>query len=290
MRAIGLLAAVSLTGCVTHTADVTSKPAVPAPQVEPPVAMTTDFAIPVLMYHRICDLTPREARSPLMRDLSVPPAEFDRQIAYLKEEGFKFLLVSEVEQALREGTPLPVKAVAITMDDGYRDNFTEAFPILQKHGARATIFMVTNNFDRPERLAWSDAHIMKRGPVAFQSHTVSHPDLTILADEKLRFELEESKRILETGLGVTIISLAYPAGAFDPRVVIATERAGYLAGWKKGGGAVQPTSASRPFELPRIRVHGRTDLAKFKARVGSGLEIQRQREGADPGLPKTMVR
>ena len=156
------------------------------------------------------------------------------------------------------------------MDDGYRDNFTEAFPILQKYGARSTIFMVTNNFDRPERLAWNEARQMVASDMEFQSHSVSHPDLTILADQPLRDELVNSKEILQKGLATSITSLAYPGGAFNEKVVIAVEKAGYLSAWKKGGGPLQPQNATDPYKLPRVRIHGKTDFAKFKLRATKG--------------------
>lgn len=256
-----------------------AQPAAPAP-TEPAPKLTKNFAVPVLMYHRVTDLTPKEARSPLLRDLTVSPQDFEAQVKFLREHGYTFLHVSEVEEALRLGRELPEKAVALTLDDGYRDNFTEAFPILQKYGAKATVFMVTNNFGRPERLAWDDAKAMSAGRVGFQSHTVSHPDLTALSDSDLTAELANSKQILEQGLGVRVTSLAYPAGAFDDRVVEFVSRTGYEAAWKKGGGAVQPQHSSEPFRLPRIRVHGRTDMEKFKQRVRSGVEIIAMRERA----------
>ncbi|MEZ5163649.1 MAG: polysaccharide deacetylase family protein [Fimbriimonadaceae bacterium] len=272
MRAWILLPIVCVaTGCATAPEPVVVKEPFGPPA--PEIAMTQDFAIPVLMYHRVCDLTPEEAKSPILRDLSVSPKDFEQQVVLMKQEGFTFLHVSEIEKALIEGKPLPEKAVAITLDDGYRDNFTEAFPILKKYNVKATIFMVTNNFDRPNRLSWSDARTMNSQAVSFQSHTVSHPDLTLASDEALRHELVESKLILEKGLDSTVTSVAYPAGAFDRRVSIAAEDAGYLAAWKKGGGTVQPYCAANPYELPRIRVHGRTDIDKFRQRLMSGTEI-----------------
>lgn len=278
MRRVSLLAvALGLVSACDSPQPVTRR-AVPPPEPAPSVRLTKAFAVPVLMYHRVTDLTPKEARSPFLRDLSVSPADFEAQVKYLKEDGFTFLYVSEVEEALEKGRELPEKAVAITLDDGYRDNFTEAFPILQKYGAKATVFMVTNNLGRPARLGWDDAKTMVAGDVGFQSHTVSHPDLTTQSDSVLQFELESSKQILESGLGIRVTSLAYPAGAHDDRVVEFLSRAGYEAAWKKGGGAVQPHHAEDPYRLPRIRVHGRTDMPKFKQRVRSGVEIIAMRE------------
>lgn len=255
---------------------------IPEPVViEPAVPMTHDFAVPVLMYHRITDLTPEESRSPLLRDLSVSPADFEEQLKFLRENDFVFLHVSDVERALREGKPLPERAVAITMDDGYQDNFSQALPLLQKYEAKATVFMVTNNFGRAARLSWPEAKEMHKQKVSFESHSVSHPDLTAISDGQLWDELVDSKHILETGLGIEVRSIAYPAGAYDSDVVAAVERAGYFAGWKKGGGPVMPGNSAELYELPRIRVHGQTDLEKFKARVMSGVYIIAEQRSRD---------
>jgi peptidoglycan/xylan/chitin deacetylase (PgdA/CDA1 family) len=113
------------------------------------------------MYHRICNLTEREARSPLMRDLTVSPANFEAQVCYLVENGFAILSVKEVEDALREGRPLPERAVALTMDDGYRDDFTCAFHILRKYGVPATVFLVTSVVGDGRHLSWDDARVMQ---------------------------------------------------------------------------------------------------------------------------------
>src|SRR5262249_51643809 len=128
----------------TLSSEVAPAPPVPTVDPPPPVPVTREFAVPVLMYHRICDLTPREVRSPLLRDLTVAPADLGRQMSYLVENGFALLLAREVEDAVREGKPLPEKAVAVTMDDGYKDNFEQAFPILDRYGLPATIFLVTS--------------------------------------------------------------------------------------------------------------------------------------------------
>ena len=125
----------------------------PAPQPARPVTMIEAFAVPVLMYHRVSDLTEAEARSPLMRDLTVAPKDFEEQIRYLVDNGFTFLLARDVEQAVREHRSLPEKAVAITLDDGYKDNFEHAYPILRKYNVPATIFLVTNRSGR-RGLSW----------------------------------------------------------------------------------------------------------------------------------------
>jgi peptidoglycan/xylan/chitin deacetylase (PgdA/CDA1 family) len=244
---------------------------------KPAVKRTRQFAVPVLMYHRVCDLTPDQARSPLVRDLTVSPADFEEQVKYLADNGFTFLLAGEVEDALLNDKPLPEKAVAITMDDGYSDNFENAFPILRKYGASATIFLVTNNFGRPGRLSWDQVLEMEKKRIGYGSHTVTHPDLTTLSVDGVRMELRESKRVLESQLSSPITSVAYPAGKYNDLVASEAREAGYLAGWKKGGGPVEPHHAADIYLLPRVRVHGKTAMTDFHRKVWSGRQVQRMR-------------
>ncbi len=235
----------------------------------PPAPMTAQFAVPVLMYHRISDLTEREARSPLMRDLTVSPRDFEAQIRYLVANGFTFLFARDVEQAVREHRPLPEKAVALTMDDGYRDNFEQAFPILRKYNVPATLFLVTSTVDTAGHVTWDEVRYMQPQGVGYGSHTVTHADLTTLPLARLDYELCESKRVLEGKLLERITAVAYPAGKYNQTVAARAEAAGYLAGWKKGGGPVQP--GQDRFLLPRVRVHGRTTMKDFKRKVWSGV-------------------
>lgn len=248
--------------------EIDSPSRVPA-ESAPPVARTADFAVPVLMYHRICDLTPIERLNELTRDLTVSPADFESQILHLKENGFSFLLASEVERAVKARTPLPEKAVCLTMDDGYKDNFEHAFPILLRYGIPATIFLVTNTVGTDRHLTWEEVNIMHREKVGFGSHTVHHYDLPGLSITQMDYELRESRRVIESRLVETVSAVAYPSGRYNETVVERARLAGYLAGWKKGGGPVQP--GANMFLLPRVRVNGGTTMKDFRRKVWSGV-------------------
>ena len=246
-------------------------PVTPAPS---PV-VTADFAVPVLMYHRICNLTPAEECSPLLRDLTVAPTAFDQQMAYLAANGFYVVTVEEIADALREHRSLPEKAIAITMDDGYRDNFSDAFPILQRYHFPATEFLVTATLQTPGHLAWRDIAEM-RPLFNFQSHTVHHFDLTVLPPAELIAELAGAKATLEAALRVSITHLAYPSGAYNDTVMAAARACGYQFAWKKGGGPVTPRDD--PYMLPRVRVRGDTTMEDFARLAWSG--VYRERMGA----------
>jgi peptidoglycan/xylan/chitin deacetylase (PgdA/CDA1 family) len=221
------------------------------------------------MYHRIDNLTPQESRNELLRDLTVSPQDFEQQVSYLAANGFTFLTVDQVQNALLSGSPLPEKAVAISMDDGYKDNFEKAFPILKKYNACATIFLVTSTIGTPKHLTWPDIDTMHTQSVGYGSHTVSHLDLTTLPRPRLDYELCESKRIVESHFNQQIGSIAYPSGEWNDLVVERTRSAGYLSGWKKGGGPVEP--GNDPLLLPRVRVRGVSTMEDFQRMVWSGV-------------------
>jgi peptidoglycan/xylan/chitin deacetylase (PgdA/CDA1 family) len=252
------------------------KAPLPPPKPDARLPLTPRFAVPVLMYHRVADLTEKEARSPLMRDLTVSPANFEQQIKHLVENGFTFLLARDVEAAVKAGHPLPEKAVAITLDDGYKDNFEQAFPILRKYRVPATIFLVTNTVDTPKHLTWDEVVIMHRAEVGYGSHTVNHYELPSLTQPQMDYELRESKRVIEEKLFERITAVAYPSGKYNRLVASRAEAAGYLAGWKKGGGPVQP--GADMYLLPRVRVNGGSTMADFRRKVWSGVYVISERK------------
>lgn len=83
--------------------------------------------------------------------LAVAPADFDQQCAYLKQH-YNVLSLDEMVERLSNNSAMPPKAVALTFDDGYLDNYTQAFPILQRHGLNATFYVTTNCIDNREIL------------------------------------------------------------------------------------------------------------------------------------------
>ena len=101
------------------------------------------IGVPVLNYHQV--------NSEENDMLSVPVEEFEAQMAYLEESGYTTITPDQLRDFLTDGTPLPEKPVLITFDDGYKDNYTNAFPILKKHHMTATIFLVTDYIGRFEQ-------------------------------------------------------------------------------------------------------------------------------------------
>lgn len=107
--------------------------------------------------------------------------------------------------------------------------------------------------------------------MGYGSHTVHHYELTSLTVPQIDFELLESKRVIEEKLIERITAVAYPSGKYNRIVAERTQAAGYQAGWKKGGGPVEP--GQDMYLLPRVRVHGRTTMSDFRRKVWSGVYV-----------------
>lgn len=160
--------------------------------------------VPVLNYHKI---------DTLHHSLSLSPQEFEDQIRYLHESGYTGITPDQLMAHHKYGRGLPEKPVLITFDDGYADNYTNAFPILKKYGFTATIFLVTGKMGRdPNFLSWEQAREMQQAGFVFGSHTVNHVVLTEMATEAALAELTGSAQDMERELGVRPKYFAYQIG------------------------------------------------------------------------------
>ncbi len=102
----------------------------------------------ILMYHRVTDLVPDTY------NLAVSPAHFAEHVQILRRRCTPMPLI-ELIDALTTGT-LPKRAVAVTFDDGYYDNYSEAAPLLQAAGIPATVFVASGYVDSQREFWWDE--------------------------------------------------------------------------------------------------------------------------------------
>ena len=194
-------------------------------------------ASPFLLYHKIAG-PPPDAR---IRGGYTPLKKFARQMAFLKKEGFAFYTASEMIEHLRQHGKFPSKGLSITFDDGWKDNYENAFPVMRELGIKATIFLIPACVGQVSNKALSEgelprAHLsqaeileMSRHGIEFGSHTVNHKLLHQIPAADIKFELEESKKQVAELVGEPCRVVAYPGGHFNETAVRAAEAAGYLA-------------------------------------------------------------
>ena len=166
-------------------------------------------AIPVLNYHSVSDVPVG------IGILSVTADNFDKQMKYLMDNGYTPI-------HLNDNPIYYEKPVIITFDDGYADNYHVAYPILEKYNFKATIFVITGAVDTPGYL--TSGQIKSMPLVSFQSHTVSHRQLTELSEEQLLSELWESQIFLSRLTGKQAFALCYPYGKYNNQVIALTSR------------------------------------------------------------------
>jgi peptidoglycan/xylan/chitin deacetylase (PgdA/CDA1 family) len=226
-----------------------------------------ELVVPILMYHRINYVT---ASTPeITRHLTVDPADFARQMGWLKRHGYHTVTQRELFDALMCGDRLARKPIMITFDDGYRDAYRHAAPVLERLGMRATAYVITGRISGsdPSFLTWKQVRGLERRGVEVASHTVSHAGLTGLSDQAALNELVRSRKTLERKLGHRVPWLAYPYGDYDAHVESLARQAGYRLATTTVWGARQ--SARRPLGLERLRVLDSTHVSGLAAMLAA---------------------
>jgi peptidoglycan/xylan/chitin deacetylase (PgdA/CDA1 family) len=181
--------------------------------------------VPVICYHSI-NKDPSGKSS-----IIVSKEKFRQHLQTIKDEGYITLTIAELNDYLFKDKPIPEKSVVLTFDDGYRDNYTNAFPILKEFNMNATIFVISSYLDRDWYLTTQQIKELSDYGIDIESHTVSHVKLSTLSYESQLKELKNSKATLENITEKPVVSVAYPEGKFDENTKKATLEAGYSMGF-----------------------------------------------------------
>jgi peptidoglycan/xylan/chitin deacetylase (PgdA/CDA1 family) len=234
----------------------------------------------ILMYHMVSD----HRRGARFNKLRVSPRMFELQVRWLNENGWHFATVSE----LMHNRTLPEKTVAITLDDGYEDNYLQAYPVLKKYAAKATLYLVVDRFNRDwstnkkphhdsgelmREPKLSDAQVkemLASGLVELGGHTMTHANLVQLGREDKIREIVAARAELQKSFGQEINSFAYPFGIYDAQDVAICADAGFLSAVTTDEG-IDRDRFSNPFLLKRIKISGKDSMFAFKLRMKAGL-------------------
>jgi len=217
------------------------------------------------MYHHVAP--PPPDADAIRRDLSLSPEAFEEQLQYLVEEGHTSLALSDLVHHLARGAALPTKPIILTFDDGYRDVYVEAFPLLQEYGMIGTFFLITEFIDEAytEYLSWAQVREMHRAGMQFGSHSYSHPDLRGQSAEYLVWQIVGSQEAIEQRIQEPVRFFSYPSGRYDPSVIDVLHSAHFWGAVTTLQGMEQ--SSLHPFELRRIRIRGDETMLSFAAKL-----------------------
>lgn len=218
--------------------------------------------VPILMYHAIGEPIDN---SRINDALAVRVNDFKDQMQFLKNNGFTTIDFADLYNILNSQKP-PKNPILLTFDDGYLNNYQDAYPILKKYGFKGTFFIITNFVGSPVYMNWDQIKEMAFNDMDIESHTLSHPNLTILSFDQLNSELQGSKKTIEEKLDKRVFVICYPSGKYNDDVIIKAKGTGYLLGATTKPDITQ--NAPFPFELKRIRVSGHEDLSTFTGSLG----------------------
>jgi peptidoglycan/xylan/chitin deacetylase (PgdA/CDA1 family) len=228
-----------------------------------PVPLPDRARVPVLMYHYISEV-PANADQ-YRRDLTVTPASFRAQLQYLADAGFTPVTLTDVYLYLVEGLPLPDRPVVLTFDDGYRDAYEVAFPILLEYGFNGTFFVLATpaHYEWDQYLTWSQMREMADAGMEIQGHGRDHVDLRGRSYDFLVYQLLGIKEAIEFHIGRPARFFCYPSGEYDSAVIAVLESAGFWGAVTTEWGDTH--TREDLFVMPRIRMRGSTSLASFAA-------------------------
>ncbi len=218
-----------------------------------------EVMVPVIQYHMI-DVPSRASR---VRGGFTPPGRFARQMKYLKAHGFGFYTAAELIDHYRDRGEFPANGITVTFDDGCRDNYSNAFPVLRELGIKATIFLVPSVIgeisakplaqgEEPrEHLSRDEILEMAEHGIEFGSHTTNHRLLHELNPEEVKFEVADAKKQIEEMLQKPCKTLAYPAGFFSATVEKVVAEAGYTCAFSTVYGPKEPIDL---YALNRVEI------------------------------------
>ena len=191
---------------------------------------------------------------------SIKPETFDKQMAMFYKKGYRTISLTELVKIIKNKKNFPEKVFVITFDDGYENNYTNAFPVLKKYGFTATIFLnagAIGKFWKYPRSVQPEQHLSASQIkemseyLDFGSHTVNHPDLTKISENEILNELSESKKIIEKISKKTVVTFCYPFGSYNENVVMSVKKI-YEGACTTDAGLV--SNKSNPYLLPRVEL------------------------------------
>jgi peptidoglycan/xylan/chitin deacetylase (PgdA/CDA1 family) len=217
-------------------------------------------SIPILMYHSI--------EYEKGNELRLPVEKFREQMKYLKDKNYTTLNLDELYNFLVNNKAIPEKSVVITFDDGYEDNYKNAYPILKEFGFNACIFVITSTIDNDKSyLTSNQLRQMDANGIEIESHTLNHNDLSKLSYKDQIDTLEKSKEYIERTLNKKVKYIGYPFGKWNEDTIKATKKLGYSMAFTTIGGWAQKEEGI--YTLNRVYISSNFGISEFKRRLNN---------------------
>ena len=227
-------------------------------------------AVPALMYHSISEQSPGWPA-----DLCVKPAVFEEHLQFLKERGYNVVTARQAMILLKSGQNV-MNTVILTFDDGYEDNYTQAFPLLKKYGFRGNFFVIGKNVGKTfnqngiiKYMSFAQMKEMHQQGMEIGSHTMSHDPLAVIKPNFLPWEIYQPLNLFHEKMGFWISGIAFPNGSYNEAVIAEIRKyVKYEYGFSGVPGCnTLKIVRERPFEFRRAGVYDRGRGSKDVARA-----------------------
>jgi peptidoglycan/xylan/chitin deacetylase (PgdA/CDA1 family) len=243
------------------------------------------ITLPVLMYHSISD---NGSNNP------VPPSTFEKHMQYLDANGWTPITTTQLQNYINNKSDLPEKPILLTFDDGWKDNYDNAYKILNKYNFKGNFAIITGNVGEADRVSWDNLREMQKAGHEISSHSDKHCYLTVdkkdwqnenfrfadspisdvvanegcfnfydwrvLDTSRIRYEMKLSKEKLEKELGTQVNAIVYPYGKYNKQVMNIVEEVGYKFGFTTQGQNYNSVNLDSTFDIPRRGMYGSTPL------------------------------
>lgn len=239
---------------------------------------------PILAYHSI--------HPDRLDGINVTPKNFYSQMEWLAKHGYQGVSLFTLMQHIRSSPKQSTNLVAITFDDGYRDNLTFAWPILKDLGFNATVFIIAERVGTtvihnrewlikyptvPEAayyyLSWEEVQTLYNSGIEIGAHTCTHPYLDQIGYASQIYEIQQAKEIIEKRLERPVESFCYPAGHCTPDTIDIVRQAGYLQA------VVTPYKRDQIYQgyftLKRIGIYSTDSFWKFRLKISPLFDVVR---------------
>lgn len=198
-----------------------------------PAVSALEYRLPVLMYHGILSDDSKN-----LGEYVISVSEFESDLQYLLKNGYQTVGIGDVINYVKHGTDLPPKAVMITFDDGYYNNYVYAYPLLQQYSCRMVLAPICKWTDyyteedlsdvRYTHVKWNELLEMQNSGLveianhSYDLHTVGHGrqgtarkrgESTVAYQQILNADLQKAQERFTQKLGATPVAFAYPFGA-----------------------------------------------------------------------------
>jgi peptidoglycan/xylan/chitin deacetylase (PgdA/CDA1 family) len=219
------------------------------------------ISVPVLMYHRISAPPPVA----VLPHLWVAPERFRRQLAALRRHGWRTITAEVLGRAVRDRRAVGRKRFVITIDDGARDGWSNAAPILADLRMHATYCVVPGRAHKPWQLDFRRMRQLRAAGHEIANHSLSHADLPSLPLAELRHQVRKAHRLIAERVGRAPRTFCYPYGHHDAAVRRVVAASGSLLAFTTVHGGTH--SAARAMRSPRVRVNGGDSPRALLARM-----------------------